>query len=191
EWLAAYYLVNCLLLTNVTNKILKSTLRCVQIKLNEQQLDDVIALSIAEIALLLNERQLSKIGKITICDECAYTLATSSSQLRGKQLDNAFQRFINRFPSYFHKIKGWFDKTMICITLIVIFAICLEEDKYIERTSQRLGEKQMDIALGKLNDKIEDESIRIKCIQLMKEISKKCNQQRLNDAFGSSMDIFT
>ncbi|ETN98184.1 hypothetical protein RFI_39330 [Reticulomyxa filosa] len=51
----------------------------------------------------------------------------------------------------------------------------------LKELPQRLDEKQMNIALGKLNDKIEHENIRIKCIQLMKEISKKCNQQRLND----------
>ncbi|ETO33999.1 hypothetical protein RFI_03093 [Reticulomyxa filosa] len=53
----------------------------------------------------------------------------------------------------------------------------------------------MDIALNyfmdKLNDKNEHQNIRIKCIQLIKGISNKCNEQQLNEACNSSIDIFT
>ncbi|ETN99830.1 hypothetical protein RFI_37637, partial [Reticulomyxa filosa] len=141
----------------------------ISVKLNEQQLDDVIeffmdglvhkdeniheicAESIARIVLKLNERQLNKVfeclmnafesGKITICDECAHALATISSQLGGKQLDNAFQ----------------------CDVF------------------QRL--------INGLSDEKEYKFNRAKCAQLLGKLSMKWNEKQLNDAFNSLKDM--
>ncbi|ETO02168.1 PBS lyase HEAT domain protein repeat-containing protein, partial [Reticulomyxa filosa] len=105
----------------------------IAVKLNEQQLDDIIeffmdrlgdkanyiheecACSLSKVALHLNGRQLNKVfeflmnafesGKITICDKCAHALVMISLQLEGKQLDDAFQCLIHRFPSYFRNEK--------------------------------------------------------------------------------------
>ncbi|ETN99413.1 hypothetical protein RFI_38068, partial [Reticulomyxa filosa] len=44
--------------------------------------------------------------------------------------------------------------------------------------------------MDKLNDKNKHQNIRIKCIQFLKIISNQCNEQQLNKAFKSSINIF-
>ncbi|ETO34686.1 PBS lyase HEAT domain protein repeat-containing protein, partial [Reticulomyxa filosa] len=185
-----------MLLSNVTNNILKNTMR---LKLNEQQLDDVIeffmdglvdknkyihercAFSIAKIALKLNEKQLNKVfeclmnafesGRITISYFSAHALATISSQLGGKQFDNAFQCFIHRFPSYVYILHN--DATQ--------FIMKLKEEQ--------LGDV-FKYLVDRLSDEKEDDNARIKCAELLGKISMKWNEKQLIDAFNSLIDIF-
>ncbi|ETO00985.1 hypothetical protein RFI_36455, partial [Reticulomyxa filosa] len=180
----------------------------ISVKLNEQQLDDVIeflmdglvhkddvvfelsideplgndgyihkrcALSIAKIALKLNERQLNKVfeylmnaferRKITICNECAHALATISSQLGGKQLDNALQCFIHRFPSYFYNYNSETNATQ--------FLMKLKEGQ--------LGDV-FQCFIHRLSDEKEHKYNREKCAELLGKISMKWNDKQLNDA---------
>ncbi|ETO03056.1 hypothetical protein RFI_34354, partial [Reticulomyxa filosa] len=179
-----------------------ANLLCViSVKLNEQQLDDVIeffmnglvdkdkdmhkrcAESIAKIALTLNERQLNKVfeclmnafesGIITICDDCAHALATISSQLGGKQLDNAFQCFIHRFPLYIYNDGYYTDATQFIM---------------------KLKEGQLDhvfkCLIGQLSDEEEYDGVRIQCAESIGKISMKWNEKQLIDAFNSLIDIF-
>ncbi|ETN97534.1 hypothetical protein RFI_39995, partial [Reticulomyxa filosa] len=172
-----------------------ANLLCViSVKLNEQQLDNVIelmmcglvqkataihyryAFSIAKIALQLNERQLNKVfeclmnafesGKITICYICAHALATISSQLGGKQLDYAFQYFICNFPSYFY--YDYFN------TDSIQFLMGLKEGQ--------LG-AVFQCLIYRLSD--HNEYDRVKCAELLGKLSMKWNEKQLNDAFNS------
>ncbi|ETO02605.1 hypothetical protein RFI_34813 [Reticulomyxa filosa] len=168
------------------------------VKLNEQQLDDVIeffmdglvdkdihgscAFSIAKIALKLNERQLNKVfeclmnafesGKITICNFCAHALATISSQLGGKQLDNAFQYFIHRLPSYFYN-DDYLDATQ--------FLMKLKEEQ--------LGDI-FQCLINRLSDEKEDKYDCRRCAESLGKLSMKWNEKQLNDAFNSLKDMF-
>ncbi|ETN99568.1 hypothetical protein RFI_37902, partial [Reticulomyxa filosa] len=150
----------------------------ISVKLNEQQLEDVItlfmdglvhedkydhercALSIAKIALKLNERQLNKVfkclmnafesRKIKICNKCAHALATISSQLGEKQLDNALQRLIHGFPSYFYNNEEQLGDVFQCL-------------------------------INGLSDENESKDNCRKCAQLLGKFSMKWNEKQLND----------
>ncbi|ETO00614.1 hypothetical protein RFI_36826, partial [Reticulomyxa filosa] len=153
----------------------------ISVKLNEQQLDDVIKLfmdgivgkdegihlvcifSIAEIALKLNKVfECLMNGKITICKECAHALAKIASQLGGKQLDNALQCFIHRFSSYFYN-DGYY-------TYATQFIMKLEEGQ--------LGDV-FKFLIGRLSDEKENDGVRIKCAELIGKISMKWNEKQL------------
>ncbi|ETN99432.1 hypothetical protein RFI_38042, partial [Reticulomyxa filosa] len=152
----------------------------ISVKLNEQQLDDVIelfmdgisdknkdihescAFSIAKIALNLNERQLNKVleflmnafesGKITICNKCAHALATISSQLGGRQLDSAFQ-YLN-------------DET--------------DATQFIMKLKEEQLDEIFKYLIYGLSDEKEDKH-RKKCIELLVKLSTKWNEKQLND----------
>ncbi|ETN99425.1 hypothetical protein RFI_38049, partial [Reticulomyxa filosa] len=176
----------------------------ISVKLNEQQLDNVIkffmdglvdkynihyvcALSISKIALKLNKKQLNKVfeclmntfdsGKITICDFCAHALATISSQLGGRQLDNAFQCFIHRFPSYFYNdyYNDYYE------TNATQFLMKLKEEQ--------LGDV-FKYLIDRLSDGEEDDNNHRKCANLIGKISMKWNEKQLIDAFNSLINIF-
>ncbi|ETN97222.1 hypothetical protein RFI_40309, partial [Reticulomyxa filosa] len=167
----------------------------ISVKLDEQQLDDVIELFmdgldnknhityaklILKIVLNLNKGQLNKVfkclvnafesGKTTICNNCAHALATISSQLRGKQLDNAFQCLIHRFPSYFYVL--YYDTTQ--------FIMKLKEEQ--------LGDV-FQCLINRLSDEKEDERNRAKCAELLGKLSMKWNEKQLNDAFNPLKDM--
>ncbi|ETO34663.1 hypothetical protein RFI_02426 [Reticulomyxa filosa] len=160
----------------------------ISVKLNKQQLDDVIqfwmdgivdkkiyihercALSIAKIALELNERQLNKVfeclmnafesGIITICYYCAHALAMISSQLGGKQLDYAFQYIVHKFPSYLYNHYYYTNATE--------FVMKLKEGQ--------LGDVFQCLIDG-LSDEKEDEYKRGKCAELFGKLSMKWNEK--------------
>ncbi|ETO00960.1 hypothetical protein RFI_36480 [Reticulomyxa filosa] len=135
------------------------------------------AKSIAKIALQLNERQLNKVfeflmsGEIHIYIDEANILATISSQLRGKYLDNAFQYLLHRFPLYFYSV--YYDATQFIMTL---------------------KEEQLDdvfkCVIGRLSNEKENDDILIQCVKLIGNFSMKWNERQLIDAFNSLIDIF-
>ncbi|ETN98714.1 hypothetical protein RFI_38773 [Reticulomyxa filosa] len=87
-----------------------------------------------------------------------------------KQLDNAFQRFINRFPSYFHKTKGWFDKTD-AIQFIMILKKGQLDDIF-------------QCLIDRLSDEKENDDVLMKCVELIGKISKKWNENSLISLVG-------
>ncbi|ETO02211.1 hypothetical protein RFI_35224 [Reticulomyxa filosa] len=94
-----------------------------------------------------------------------------SSQLGGKQLDNTFQSFIYRFPSYFYIL--YYNATQFIMTL---------------------KEEQLDDVLKCLVDRLSDEKkyddVRKKYAELIGKLSMKWNETQLIDAFNSLIDIF-
>ncbi|ETO02683.1 hypothetical protein RFI_34730, partial [Reticulomyxa filosa] len=165
------------------NEMCANLICAISVKLNEQQLDDVIeffmdgfvdkdnnihercALSIEKIALKLNERQLNKVfeclmnafesGKITICNYCAHALATISLQLGEKQLDNALQYAIQ-------------------------FIMKLKEEQLCD---------VFQCLINRLSDEKAAENNRRKCAELLGKLSMKWNEKQLNDAFNSLKDM--
>ncbi|ETO02824.1 hypothetical protein RFI_34589, partial [Reticulomyxa filosa] len=105
----------------------------------------------------------------------AHALATISSQLGGKHLDNAFQCFIHRFPSYFYKTEDWFDKTDA-----TQFLMKLKEGQ--------LGDV-FQCLINRLSDEKEDKDNCRKCAQLLGKFSMKWNEKQLNDTFNSLKDM--
>ncbi|ETO34044.1 hypothetical protein RFI_03050, partial [Reticulomyxa filosa] len=153
----------------------------------------------AKIFIYIVHFQFQKYGIITICDECAHALATISSQLGGKQLDNAIQCFIHRFPSYFYnngfftgatqflmKLKeGQLDNVFQCL----INRLCDEKEngynrgrcaQLLEKFSMKWNDKQLDD---------EDANNRTKCAKLLGKLSMKWNEKQLNDSFDSLKDM--
>ncbi|ETO05608.1 hypothetical protein RFI_31791 [Reticulomyxa filosa] len=150
EWLAAYYLA----------------IACINLVDKDEYIHERCAFLIEKIALKLNEKQLNKMleflmnafesGIITICSDCAHALATISSQLGGKQLDNAFQCLIYRLPSYFYSL--YYGTTQFIMTL----KEGQLDDIFKCLVDQLSGEKK-------------DDDVRIKCAELLEKISMKWN----------------
>ncbi|ETO33648.1 hypothetical protein RFI_03454 [Reticulomyxa filosa] len=115
-------------------------------------------------------------GTITICNKYAHLLATISSQLGGRQLDNAFQFFIHRFPSYFHKTGNFLDKTDATQFLMKLKA-------------EQLGDV-IQCSINRLSDEKENGYNRGRYAELLEKLSTKWNEKQLNDAFNSLKDIF-
>ncbi|ETO02764.1 hypothetical protein RFI_34649, partial [Reticulomyxa filosa] len=109
-------------------------------------------------------------GIITICDFCAHALATISSQLGGKQLDNAFQCLIHRFPSYF-------------------YYYCLDATEFLMKLKEEQLGDVFQCFIHRLSDEKEDKNNRRKCAQLLGKLSMKWNEKQLNDAFNSLKDM--
>ncbi|ETO07346.1 hypothetical protein RFI_30045 [Reticulomyxa filosa] len=111
---------------------------------------------------MLNEDDYWEYGK---------ALETITVKLSGKQFDNAFNYFINRF--------NW---------------ECIYGDNYaflLYEIAQRLNERQMNIELNylmdKLNDKNEHQNIRIKCIKILERISNKCEDEKNRKLYAKSI----
>ncbi|ETN98628.1 hypothetical protein RFI_38864, partial [Reticulomyxa filosa] len=88
-------------------------------------------------------------------------------------LDNAFQCFIHRFPSYFYNDDYKTDATQFLM---------------------KLKEEQLDdvfqFFINRLSDEKEHQDNRRKCAELLGKLSMKWNEKQLNDAFNSLKDMF-
>ncbi|ETN97213.1 hypothetical protein RFI_40318, partial [Reticulomyxa filosa] len=107
-------------------------------------------------------------GKIRICKEGAHALATVSSQLGGKQLDNAFQCFIHRFPSFFY---------------------CYYATEFLMKLKEEHLDDVFQCFIHRLSDEKEDRNNRRDCARSLGKLSMKWNEKQLNDAFNSLKDM--
>ncbi|ETO01109.1 hypothetical protein RFI_36331, partial [Reticulomyxa filosa] len=96
--------------------------------------------------------------EITICKHCAHVIATISSQLGGKQLDNAFQCLIHRLPSYF-------------------YSLCYGTIQFIMTLKEGQLDDVFKCLVNRLSDEKEDDDVRIKCAELLEKISMKWNKK--------------
>ncbi|ETO01382.1 hypothetical protein RFI_36058 [Reticulomyxa filosa] len=140
-----------------------------QVNLNERQLNDAIE-------FLMN---VFEIEKITICKEYAYALATISSQLGGKQLDNALQYEDNR-KKCAELIGGWDPFSFLTFRIFLIFEIYVrikrEGRNFIglprDATFKKLyekGIKELQVQLTTYWDYVTIEEFKHKCPDLMND----------------------